>query len=56
MTKTIKTPDDTPEEIIPSKRTFFLPFEGRTIEAEDLADVDTKLNKAKESEVGDGNS
>jgi hypothetical protein len=57
MTK--KKQDEKPDETVDNPattpmRTFFLPFEGRTIEAEDLADVDAKLNKEKESEVGDG--
>lgn len=58
--KTTKTQDDKPtdtvEEVIPTTRTYFLPYEGKTIVAEDLADVETQLNKEKELEVGDGNS
>ncbi len=54
-------PDEQPKKamakrVITPKRKYFLPFEGKTFEADDLADVEKQLTKEKELEVGDGNN
>lgn len=54
-------PDEQPKKALPKrvitpKRKYFLPFEGKTFDADDLADVEKQLIKEKELEVGDGNN
>ncbi|WP_427007196.1 hypothetical protein [Pseudarthrobacter sp. H2] len=55
------SPDEQPKKtmakrVITPKRKYFLPFEGKTLDAEDLADVEKQLIKEKELEVGDVNN
>ena len=45
------------EDVVPANTvTYFLPYEGRVLDALDVADVEKQISKEKDIEVGDGNS